>query len=245
MGLLDQGAAAAAGGGAQPVPPAPTAPDLAQSAAAAGAPPPGAAMQPPAGAPPMPPGAGAPPPAGPAAGGAPPMSPGGGVAGNPMPPAAGGGGAMQPVDIGEEQATPEEQQEYERAMKAVAAVLYENEKASNSIVDQVNPNDKVSTTSKVAMLFINQLDQKIDLDEVVVADVTQEATARIMELAENRHGMQYDEREAQIIIGSVWEGVSEMFGGGQDEAGHSELVNSIGPDKLGPLKENYEAALNG
>lgn len=154
-----------------------------------------------------------------------------------------GGKATGDMDIGTEAATPEEQQEYERSMRAMAEVLYGNEKTSNAIVDQVDPNDKVSSTSKVSMLFLQQLDEKINMDESVVSQMTEETVTRIMELAENRHQVEYDESEVQVILSTVWEGVSQMFG--MDEASHSELVNNVGADRLPQLKEQYEAALNG
>lgn len=223
MGLLDQAAAPAPAAPAQ----APITPGLAQTAAAAGAPPPAQA---------------APAPAGPPQAGPPQQTAAGPAPAGPQA-AQGGGAAKGGVDIGEEPATPEEQKEYERAMTAMSKVLYDNEKTSNAIVDQVNPDDKIDSTAKVSMLFMKQLDEKIDLDESVVAQMTEETVMRVMELAEARHGVQFDEREAQIILSSTWEGISQMFG--MDEAQHKELVNSVGADMLPQLKEQYEAALNG
>lgn len=229
-------------------------PKLAQAAAQAGAPPPGASAAPqqeqagPA------PGAGAPPPqAGPAPGaGAPPpqAAPQGAPA-----PAPGGQGIRQvdptaaaveghtPAGMTEEQATPEEQAEYERAMKALASVLYRNDRTANAIVDQILPDDKISTTTKASILLIQQLDEKINMDEAVVAQMSQEVTARLMELAENRHGMQYGDREAQVIMGSVWEGVQELFGMEKQDA--EALMAGIGGEGLVDLKGQYEAMLNG
>jgi len=222
-GMLSQGAAAAGAGGPAPV--APTVPELAQSAAAAGAPGPQ-----PAGA--------APSQSAPAAvPGGPAPTPGGGVD------TSTGGRATGDFDIAMEDATPEEQKEYERAMTALARVLYENEKASNAIVDQIDPDDKVGSTAKVSMLFMKTLDEKIDLDEIVVAQMVEETTSRIMELAETRHSITYDEREAQMIVGSTWEGVQTMFG--IDEQSHAEMVQGVGSDLLPQLKAQHEAALNG
>lgn len=220
-GLLDQAQTAAAPPAAAPA--APPVADLAAAAAQAGAPGPAQQQQPGA----APPAAGTP-------------------ADDVVQAQAGnnaGGMAQEGVDIGEEPATPEEQQEYERAMQALAQVLYGNEKTSNAIVDQVDPNNKVDSTSKVSMLFLQQLDEKIDMDEAVVAQMTQESVARIIELAENRHDTTYDDREQQIIFSTVWEGIQTMFG--MDEADHAEAVNSVGADQLGGLKQTYEAALNG
>jgi hypothetical protein len=143
----------------------------------------------------------------------------------------------------EERASPEEQKEYERAMQALSKLLYSNDKIANSIVDQVQPDDKISSTVKVSTLVINQLDSKIQLDEAVVASVSQEAVERISELAEARHGIQYGDRELQVIMGSVWEGVQGMFGMEQQDA--QALMAGIGGDGLADLKGQYEGYLNG
>ena len=243
MGLLEQ---SQQGGGMTP--------QLAEAAAQAGAPAPGAEAQP-AGNPLQ--GAPAPAPAGPAPGGPAGPPPGAGA-----PPPAPGGPAPAPaqatrqVDPGaaavpgqlpkgfeEEDASPEEQKEYGRVMQAVAQILYANDQIANSIVDQIDPNDKVSSTSKVSMLLIQQLDSKVNMNEVVVPEVTKEVTGRIMELAEARHGIQYGEREGQVIIGSVWEGVQQMFGMEQEEA--QAMLTELGGDGLADLKQQYEGMLNG
>ena len=248
MGLLDQA------GQGQPM-----APELAQAAAGAGAPGPAGAA-PPGG---PPPGAGGPAPGGPMPGGPPPGA-GGPPAGGPAPgavpggPMPGGGpdGPVRKVDpsqdavegempegIPHEQATAEEQKAYETAMQTLAQVLYGNDKIANAIVDQINPEDKVSSTAKVVMLLVQQLDKKIQLDEKVVPEFTKETTGRVMELAEARHGFEYGGREQQVILGSVWEGVQELFGMEVEEA--RGMMQSIGGDNLAKLKEQHEGFLNG
>jgi hypothetical protein len=148
-----------------------------------------------------------------------------------------------PPGMNEQPASPEEQKEYERVMEALSKVLYSNDKTAGAIVDQVLPSDKITSTTKATVLLVQQLDEKVQMDEAVVAEVTQEATARIMELAEARHGFQYGEREAQVIMGSVWEGVQGLFGMDQQQA--EALMAGVGGDGLASLKQQYEGFLNG
>lgn len=217
MGLLDQ----AAQGGA-------VVPELANAAAGAGAPAPQAAG-PEAGAPPAGPAAGAPPAAGPA------PAPGAQPVENPQ-------GASLPLQ--QQDAAPEEQQEYERAMRALAQVLYSNDKTANSIVDQIDAQgDKVGSTAKVSMLLIKSLDQKVNLNENVVSAVTQETVERIMELSEARHGIQYQPDEAEKILGATWEGIQAMFGG--DPQQFAAFSQGLDGSKMGALQQEHEARLNG
>jgi lipopolysaccharide biosynthesis regulator YciM len=148
-----------------------------------------------------------------------------------------------PASMTEEKATPEEQKEYERAMQALAQVLYNNPEVANAIVDQIDPNDKVSSTAKVSMLLIKQIDEKIQLDVNVVAEVTKETVGRIEELAEARHGIEYGGREHQVILGSTWEGIQKMFGMEKEEA--EALMAGVGGEGLADLKQQYDGFLNG
>lgn len=231
----------------------PIVPELAAAAAGAGAPAPGAAGQPQAPPDGVPPEIASGQPSGPPSG-QPPEMPGAGqpqAAPGGMPPSgvqqvdptAAAVSGQLPPGMQEQQASPEEQQEYERAMRALSQVLYSNDEIANSIVDQVDPNDKVGTTSKVSILLMNQLDQKVNMDESVVATVSQELVERISELAEARHNIEYGERELQVIMGAVWEGVQAMFG--MDEQQAQALMSGIGGDGLADLKGQYEGFLNG
>lgn len=239
MGALEQAAAAG-----QPV-----MPQAADAAAQAGAPPVGAeagagapppmpgAGAPPAGAAPPPAGAGTPPPAGvaPTAPGAPPPG------ADPRAEAA-AEGPPTPIDKYLEQADPREQQEYERAMRALAKVLYGNDGSANSIVDQIKPANYVSDTAKVTMMLIKELDRAINMDESVIASITQEAVERISELAEARHQIEYKRTDLEQILGATWEGVQSMFGN-EDTQGFTDRVGSIEPQDMEALKVQNESIL--
>jgi hypothetical protein len=213
---------------------APVAPQLAEAAAAAGAPGPQQQQQPG--------------PAQPAPGGAAPAGPPQPAPGGPAPAGAQQVDPTAPAVKGkmpfpEEQANPEEQAEYERAMKALSRVLYANNKTASAIVNQIDPNDKIGSTTKASILLLQQLDEKIQMDEVVVPEVTREATSRVMELAETRYGIEYGGREAQVILGSVWEGVQQMFGADPQEM--QNTVDQLGPEGMQNLAKQHEAFLNG
>jgi hypothetical protein len=148
-----------------------------------------------------------------------------------------------PPGMNEEQASPGEQAEYERAMKALAMVLYQNDKLANAMVDQIIPDDKVGSTTKASLLLIQQLDEKLQMDEVVIPQMSVEVVERLSELAEARHNMQYGDRELQVIMGSVWEGVQTMFGMEEQEA--QALIAGIGGEGVADLAQQHEAFYNG
>jgi hypothetical protein len=228
MGVLDQAQQGAGGGSVTP--------QLAEAAAAAGAPPPAAdqpeAGAPPAGAPPQP-GAGAPP------AGAPPQ-PGAGAPPGGASPAAGNTAEVMAKYM--QQGDPREQEEYERAMRALVKVLYSNDDTANAIVDQVSPDDLVGSTSKVSMLFLKELDRKINMDEAVIASITQEIVERVAELAEARHQVQFAPTDMEKIMGATWEGVQTMYGN-EDTEGFANTVRSMDPNDMSALKQQHDAIL--
>lgn len=221
----------------------PMAPQLAQAAAQAGAPPVGAEAG--AGAPPPAPAPGAqgqaaapsPEPAAPPPGvGAPPAGADPraqqGARGNPA-------GAVEPYL---QQADQREQQEYNRAIRSMAKVLYGSDNAANAIVDQIRPDNLVSDTAKVATLFIKELDRKINMDEGVIAEVTRESVERISELAEARHQIQYSMGDLEKILGATWESVQSMYGN-EDVEGFTQTVQGMRPEDLQTLQEQQNQIL--
>lgn len=127
-------------------------------------------------------------------------------------------------------------------MRALAKVLYSNDGTANAIVDQIKAESYVSDTSKVVMMFIKELDRKINMDEAVIASVTQEAVERISELAEARHQIQYKPTEMEQIMGASWEGVQSMFGN-EDVQGYTQTVRGMRDEDLSALQQQNQAIL--
>jgi len=126
-------------------------------------------------------------------------------------------------------------------MRALAKVLYANDKTAASIVDQVDPSDPVSSIVKVSSLFIKELDRKINMHESVVASVTEETVTRVAELAEARHSIEITPSDMEKIIGATWEGVQMMFG--SDPASFTQTVQSMDPTVLSNLQQQHESIL--
>lgn len=163
----------------------------------------------------------------------------------PAPP-PGPGTAAEAPDISniEEQATPAEQKEYERALGALSKVLYQSEETSNSVLGQLHPSDKVGSIVKTSLLLLNQLDDKLDMDEVIIPEMTMEIVSRVTELAEAQNPeMALSEKEQQAALGAAWEGVMETYG--VDEADVQGVSTGIDESQLSALQQQHQAALSG
>jgi hypothetical protein len=122
-----------------------------------------------------------------------------------------------PAGAAEEEASPEEQEAYDQAMTAAETVLYENDQTSEALSDLLRPEQKVDGAVQASLMAITQIDQKIDMPEEIIAQVSMDITDMIIDLAEEGRGMQFSEKEAQAVWGSVWEGVMETYGVDEDE----------------------------
>lgn len=145
-----------------------------------------------------------------------------------------------------EPATAQEQQEYERAMDALHEVLYNNEELSTPIIKALRdtPNSKIDPIVKTSILIIQQLDDKLDLDEAVFAQLTGDVVERLIEISEVRYKTNYTDKEAQIATGAAWEGVIQLFDGG-DQGEFDGLTRNLHPDDIAKSEKMYQELLNG
>lgn len=145
-----------------------------------------------------------------------------------------------------EPATAQEQQEYERAMAALHEVLYGNDDTSNTIIKslQDTPKSKIDPLVKTSLLLIQQIDDKIDLDEAVIAQFTGEVVERLIELSEVRYKTNYSDKEAQTALGATWEGVIQLFDGA-DQGEFDNLTRNLHPDDIAKSEKMYGELLHG
>jgi len=145
-----------------------------------------------------------------------------------------------------DQATAQEQQEYERAMDALYEVLYGNEEMSTPIVKALRdaPRSKIDPLVKTSLLIIQQIDDKIDLDEAIIAQFTADVVDRLIEIAEVRYKTQYSDKEMQIALGATWEGVIELFDGA-DQGEFDSLTRNLDPDDISKSEKMYGELLHG
>lgn len=135
-------------------------------------------------------------------------------------------------------ATEDEQREYERAMGALSKILYEDERTSASIVRQLTPEEKIGSVAKASMLTITQLDQKLDFDESIIAEFTQDVVDRIIDLYENVHSEEFSDQEMKQALGATWEGIMEVYG--VDEEDYAELTAGLSDEEFEGYKSQYK-----
>lgn len=141
----------------------------------------------------------------------------------------------------EEEASPEEQEAYERATEALYQVLYSNEGTSRAIVDMLQPEEKIGSVVKAALMTVTELDKKIDMDENVIPQIAMDTADMLIELGERAKGMEFSEQEAQAVAGATWEGVLNAYG--IDESAVEEISQGMSPEEIAAQESNYKQFL--
>ena len=147
------------------------------------------------------------------------------------------------IGAGDEEATPEEQAAYEKALEDLHQVLYEDEARTAGFVKMLDPQDKVGSTVKTSVTLVKLMDEKSDLDENIIAELTVDIADRMIELGETAHDMQFSEKETQAIAGATWEGVMQLFG--MDEGSMSQMTQGMSEEQLAGYEKEYKGFLEG
>jgi len=142
---------------------------------------------------------------------------------------------------------PQEQEEYERAMTELGDVLYSNEKTSKALVEMINPEDKVGSTVKAVLSLVTSMDDKINMDEGIIYNITMEAADRLIDLAESA-GKEFNEKETEQVALAAWEGMMTAY---DDEAegnlqeDHDYLAEGMSDVEKKQAETKYQELSNG
>ena len=122
------------------------------------------------------------------------------------------GGRIDPDDPESSNVSNEEQAEYARAINALYEVLYQNEKTGQAVADQLELDEKVGSVARTTLLLVKSIDEKLDIDEEVLAQFILDTTNEVLEIAESK-GIKLSQTEQEQALAAVWEGALIVFGG--------------------------------
>jgi len=146
---------------------------------------------------------------------------------------------------GEPNASPEEQQEYERALGAISQVIYGDDRSNESIMKAMHTENKVGSIIKAASGIIVQVDGQIQMDEVVIPQITQDVVNMLMELAETKEGIEFDETEMKQALSGTWEAIMQVFGGDEEmDEDFEEMTRGMSGEDMRKVGSEYNDLLN-
>lgn len=140
---------------------------------------------------------------------------------------------------GMQQATDAEQAEYEDASQIVAKSLYEGE-ASQAVMGLLQGTEnKLERVMKASSMALKLLDERYDFDEVLIAELTRDITARVIEMDEALNGEEFTPQEEKGALATTWEAVINIYGVDTDE--YAELTDGMQDKDLKNMQGQYDA----
>ncbi len=164
---------------------------------------------------------------------APPAAPPAGMSTESMPPEQ-GGEAPDGVDDsqmedapermpGQEDADPEEQEQFERA-RAVGLKLLSAKGALDRLIATVKKGGLNGIAEMISM-FVARIDEKMDLPETVILPLATEMTGFVLEAVERAKVAKVDEASTQKVMSSVYQALATVYG--QTSADAAEAIKEM------------------
>ena len=183
-----------------------------------------------------------------------------------MPPQAQQGGMPAPVDPamsqegmvpevvseddpmslpGTEEATPEEQQQYDQAMAMVADFIYNNDASHIALMEMINAGAAegsiVSSLVKATTKVITDIDAKINIPEAVIVNMADDVFMLISELAVAALGKDLTEKEVKQGVAGTTEMLISAYGlSKEDWYGYAEQVSEPQAKELAGYMEEIQ-----
>lgn len=153
-----------------------------------------------------------------------------------------GSSMSEAPEVGEEQATPEEQQAYETALAACSQIIHGDDNAHAAVMKMLDPREKIGSLAKAAVTILTQVDSQLNLPETVLAGVLAQVVDWLIELADAARGMAYSEREEEQVLSTATELLLEVYGVDEDE--YQGLVGGMGEQQVKGYHDKYQALLS-
>lgn len=144
-----------------------------------------------------------------------------------------------------QQATPEENKELKRAYRAVSKAIYDNDKMHDTIIRTLSKDNKVGSVAAMAAKVIKLVDEKIDIDEGVIAGLIPAVVDNLVELMAKAKGIEMTDGEVKQALGVATETILLEFG--VDPADYQEFARQQGmdnPQARQQASQFYEGLIN-
>lgn len=123
-------------------------------------------------------------------------------------------------------------QEYQRASQLLHTILYQNENTGRAVLAQIQPEDKVASVARAAVLIIQQIDKRLNLSDAIIPLMVITVVDRLLEMADRVKKTKYTPEESAAVVAATTNGVKALFGGQSGvapEAGAAASVQGATP----------------
>ncbi|MCP4145428.1 MAG: hypothetical protein GY752_09115 [bacterium] len=141
---------------------------------------------------------------------------------------------------GEEEFTPEEEGAYESAMEMIAEIIYVDDTANKSIMDQLKANEPAAAISETTVFLIDQVEQAFNgqLPEGIILPLADEASDLLLELLQEDGGVEIDQNVYTQAKGAVTQELLDAYG--IDEADMEGMLQGVTADEVKGMQAQFE-----
>lgn len=158
---------------------------------------------------------------------------------------------QQPMNAGQlgqstEEATPQEQRNYERAMNVVAQLVYGKKKdMADSIADSIVADNKPGSLIQTGLIVIDKVGDAVEIDFVILPELIDDTVNLLADAASNKNGIEISPEEADAAKMGIFEAVISTVGGDSPmQEDFQELTEGMSPQEIEQMKQQYFSKLN-
>lgn len=143
-----------------------------------------------------------------------------------------------------ENATPEEQKEYENVLRAVSVVLYDDDKTHNSMMQMLQASgEPTEGIAKAAVTLITQVDKQVQIPEVVLLDLAGDVFDMLNELGNKAQIFNLTPEQEKVGLAATQETLLRSYGLSEEDL--TNLAQGLGQQDVNELAGIYGEATNG
>jgi hypothetical protein len=164
-------------------------------------------------------------------------------AGPPMEAQAPNDGTGQPDFRWEEQATPEEQEQYEQVLAAISKALYSDDKTFEGFEQMLQGDDPVDSLVRATTTLISEVDKKIQIPEVVIPQLPMRVFDMLLEVGTKAGFFELTDEEIRLGAGAAQDTVNRVYGISAEN--FEGMTADLNEQDVEQLSSYYDEVTNG
>lgn len=143
----------------------------------------------------------------------------------------------------EQPASKEEQQEYERVLKAISRVVYEDDRTFAGIEKMLKGPEPVDSTVRATIMVITEVDKKIDIPMVVLPQLPFIVFDMLEEVGEKAGIFKMSDEQSKVGRGAAQETLLRTYGFSEED--FMAATDGLGEKDVNELVGAYQEVTSG
>lgn len=143
----------------------------------------------------------------------------------------------------EQEASPEEQQQYENALAAISEALYENDQTFEGIEKMLQSGDPIDAITRAGVTLITEVDKQINMPEAVLFAVVPDVFDMLVEIGTRAGFFEMDDEQMKLGLATFQETLLRAYGVSQED--YMAISQQFNEQQANELAGLYQEVTNG